>query len=131
MERDFGAGDGQSKALSTPITHNLNSHSEGFFAMAKRPPLSGSAISARAVPKPTVGTDEVSTPAARPRPSTSRDLKTVMARINRDGWREIHSLGLELDMPLQAIIVEALNDFLQKHNKPPVVETRQPDKPTP
>lgn len=64
---------------------------------------------------------------ALPAPSPS-DLKTMQVRVNRAGWLEMTRLAQDLDVPLEALMVEAFNDALVKHGKPPVVERRQPIK---
>lgn len=56
------------------------------------------------------------------------DLKTMQVRVNRAGWLEMSRLAQDLDMPLETLMVEAFNDVLTKHRKPPVVERRQPVK---
>lgn len=54
----------------------------------------------------------------------TRDFKGMLARINRDGWLELKKLSAEIDMSFQDIMVESLNDFLRKHDRRPVVESR-------
>jgi hypothetical protein len=54
----------------------------------------------------------------------TRDFKGVLARINRDGWKELKGVSIEKDQSFQDIMVEALNDFLAKHGRPRVVEGR-------
>lgn len=56
------------------------------------------------------------------------DLKTMQVRVNRAGWLEMSRLAQDLDVPLETLMVEAFNDVLTKHRKPPVVERRQPIK---
>ena len=56
------------------------------------------------------------------------DLKTMQVRVNRAGWLEMSRLAQDRDVPLEALMVEAFNDILTKHQKPPVVERRQPMK---
>ena len=56
------------------------------------------------------------------------DLKTMQVRVNRAGWLEMSRLAQDRDMPLETLMVEAFNDVLTKHRKPPVVERRQPAK---
>jgi hypothetical protein len=96
--------------------------------MAKRPQLTGSPIAARAAAKPARETDDVPSAAAA-KAASPKDVKSVMARINRDGWQAIRRLALELDTTTQALIVDALNDVLRKNGHQPVVESRLPDKP--
>lgn len=56
------------------------------------------------------------------------DLKTMQVRVNRAGWLEMSRLAQDRDIPLETLMVEAFNDVLTKHKKPPVVERRQPIK---
>ena len=56
------------------------------------------------------------------------DLKTMQVRVNRAGWLEMSRLAQDRDVPLETLMVEAFNDVLTKHQKPPVVERRQPVK---
>ncbi|MBO1022985.1 hypothetical protein IPV08_23795 [Methylobacterium sp. SD274] len=72
-------------------------------------------------------------PAAVPRdvapaPTIPNDLKTMQVRVNRAGWLEMTRLAQDLDKPLETLMVEAFNDILVKHSKPPVAERRQPIK---
>lgn len=63
-----------------------------------------------------------------PAPSTPSDLKTMQVRVNRAGWLEMTRLAQDLDKPLETLMVEAFNDILVKHSKPPVAKRRQPIK---
>jgi hypothetical protein len=47
-------------------------------------------------------------------------FKFLQTRINRDGWRELAKLSLDLDRSLQSLMIEAVNDMLGKHARPPV-----------
>jgi hypothetical protein len=56
---------------------------------------------------------------------TARDpgaFKSVLTRINPDGWRALRMLAIENDTTLNALAVEAFNDLLKKHGKRAVVE---------
>ncbi|MGH1575502.1 hypothetical protein ACRAWG_38895 (plasmid) [Methylobacterium sp. P31] len=68
------------------------------------------------------------TPTAEPLQAGPADLKTMQVRVNRAGWLEMSRLAQDLDIPLETLMVEAFNDVLTKHRKPPVVERRQPVK---
>jgi len=65
---------------------------------------------------------------AEPVAAGPSDLKTMQVRVNRAGWLEMSRLAQDRDMPLETLMVEAFNDVLLKHRKPPVVERRQPVK---
>jgi hypothetical protein len=49
-------------------------------------------------------------------------LKSVLVRINADGWRALKILAVESDTTLNALAVEAFNDLLKKHGKRANVE---------
>lgn len=56
---------------------------------------------------------------------TARDpgaFRSVLVRINTDGWRALKMLAVENDTTLNALAVAAFNDLLKKHGKRPVVE---------
>jgi excisionase family DNA binding protein len=57
-----------------------------------------------------------------------RDYKTMMLRTNRDGWRAASRLSIQLDRPLDDLLVEAANDLLVKYGQRPVIEKRSPPK---
>jgi hypothetical protein len=51
---------------------------------------------------------------------TARDpgaFKSVLTRINIDGWRALRLLAVEQDTTLNALAVEAFNDLLKKYGK--------------
>lgn len=74
-------------------------------------------------PAPAEAAESDSIPSAGP-----ADLKTMQVRVNRAGWLEMSRLAQDRDIPLETLMVEAFNDVLTKHKKPPVVERRQPIK---
>lgn len=55
-----------------------------------------------------------------------RDFKSIMARINRKGWQQLRMLSAQLDMPVEDMIVDALNGFLRQHGAPAIIEKRRP-----
>jgi predicted HicB family RNase H-like nuclease len=57
-----------------------------------------------------------------PRARDPGAFKSVMVRINADGWRALKVLAAETDTTLNALAVEAFNDLLKKRNKRQVVE---------
>lgn len=109
------------------------------MAAPKRPSLSHLAVqkpapAAAAVAAPEAAGAEVSAAptltnsAATPRSPVPRrsppDMKTVQVRINKRGWSALRNLASERDLSLEALMVEALNDVLLKHQQPPIVERR-------
>ena len=56
---------------------------------------------------------------------TARDpgaFKSVLVRMNIEGWRALKVLAAEQETTLNALAVEAFNDLLQKHGKRASVE---------
>jgi hypothetical protein len=51
---------------------------------------------------------------------TARDagaFKSVLTRLDADGWRALRLLAIERDTTLNALAVEAFNDLLRKYGK--------------
>jgi hypothetical protein len=51
---------------------------------------------------------------------TARDagaFKSVLTRLDADGWRALRLLAVERDTTLNALAVEAFNDLLRKYGK--------------
>ncbi len=103
------------------------------MAAPKRPTLS-SIVEPKSRPPEPAPSAQADAPAAvemmvaAPLQASPADLKTMQVRVNRAGWLEMSRLAQDLDMPLETLMVEAFNDVLTKHRKPPVVERRQPGK---
>ncbi len=56
---------------------------------------------------------------------TARDpgaFKSVLVRINIDGWKAIKMLSVENETTMNALAIEAFNDLLKKHGKRQTVE---------
>jgi hypothetical protein len=49
-------------------------------------------------------------------------FKSVLVRINLEGWRALKILAAERETTLNALAVEAFNDLLEKHGKRTNVE---------
>ena len=101
--------------MAAPKRPNLSSLVEPKSRPPEAPPPEPTAL------EPDTGTDAI--PTAGP-----ADLKTMQVRVNRAGWLEMSRLAQDRDVPLETLMVEAFNDVLTKHRKPPVVERRQPVK---
>lgn len=103
------------------------------MAAPKRPTLS-SIVEPKGRPPELVPAPKAEAPApaetskAEPPQAGPADLKTMQVRVNRAGWLEMSRLAQDRDIPLETLMVEAFNDVLTKHRKPPVVERRQPIK---
>lgn len=102
------------------------------MAAPKRPNLMGLVESKGRAPEPAEpqGQAEAEPTRAHAEPPAAgpSDLKTMQVRVNRAGWLEMSRLAQDRDVPLETLMVEAFNDVLTKHRKPPVVERRQPVK---
>lgn len=94
------------------------------MAAPKRPSLSNLVEKKAEPPAPRAAVSQTEAPAVKS--SGPVDLKTMQVRVNRSGWLEMSRLAQDLDVPLEELMVEAFNDVLTKHKKPPVVERRQP-----
>lgn len=103
------------------------------MASPKRPTLASMVEpKSRQAESPAPFQPEAAVPAETAQPEVIQagpaDLKTMQVRVNRAGWLEMSRLAQDRDIPLETLMVEAFNDVLTKHRKPPVVERRQPVK---
>lgn len=57
-----------------------------------------------------------------PRARDPGAFKSVLVRINADGWKALKVLAVEQETTLNALAVEAFNDLLKKNGKRPNVE---------
>jgi hypothetical protein len=57
-----------------------------------------------------------------PRARDPGAFKSVLVRINVEGWRALKVLAVEQETTLNALAVDAFNDLLKKHGKRPSVE---------
>jgi hypothetical protein len=57
-----------------------------------------------------------------PRARDPGAFKSVLVRINIEGWRALKVLAAEHEATLNALAVEAFNDLLKKHGKRQSVE---------
>jgi hypothetical protein len=57
-----------------------------------------------------------------PRARDPGAFKSVLVRINAEGWKALKILAVEREATLNALAVEAFNDFLKKHGKRASVE---------
>ena len=57
-----------------------------------------------------------------PRARDPGSFKSVLVRINLEGWRALKILAVEQEATLNALAVEAFNDLLKKHSKRQSVE---------
>jgi hypothetical protein len=57
-----------------------------------------------------------------PRARDPGAFKSVLVRMNIEGWRALKVLAAEKEATLNALAVEAFNDLLKKHGKRQSVE---------
>ncbi|MDX7952160.1 hypothetical protein P7D22_13345 [Lichenihabitans sp. Uapishka_5] len=92
----------------------------------KRQPLSG--LSERLQRKPAapaaapaeVMTDEHEAPRAPKRASQPDGRKGILVRARPEAWKALKIVALDEGLTLQDLMVQAINDVLTKHGKPPV-----------
>jgi hypothetical protein len=59
---------------------------------------------------------------AGPRARDPGAFKSVLVRINAEGWKALKVLAVDQETTLNALAVEAFNDLLKKHGKRQSVE---------
>ncbi len=52
-----------------------------------------------------------------PRARDPGAFKSVLIRMNVDGWKAVKMLAVEKESTLNALAIEAFNDLLKKHGK--------------
>ena len=52
------------------------------------------------------------------RPPSREGRKAVVVHLDRLGYRTLRILGIDLDMPLQQMMIEAVDDYLEKNDLP-------------
>ena len=83
--------------------------------MAKRASLTNLGLAKHVTPKGEAAPEPAKTAApAKPR--------HMQIRLNDDGWQELKMLSITERRPMQALMVEAMNDLLRKYSRAPVVE---------
>lgn len=84
-------------------------------AMAGTAAGSGAATAAPPGPGPVIEP----TPLRRWPLSPSREgRKAVVVHVDPKGFRELKILALDLDRPLQSMMIEAIDDYLERHDRP-------------
>jgi hypothetical protein len=59
--------------------------------------------------------------ASAPRVGRPMGAKGVVVQMNREGWRALNDLALDLDTSIQKLGIEAFNDLLEKHGRGRVI----------
>lgn len=83
--------------------------------MAKRASLTKMGLARHVAPK------GEAVPAA-PAKGEGGKPRHLQVRLNDAGWQELKMLSVSERRPVQALMVEALNDLLRKHGRAPMVE---------
>lgn len=52
------------------------------------------------------------------RPASREGRKAVVVHLDRLGYRTLRILGIDQEMPLQRMMIEAIDDYLEKHDLP-------------
>ncbi len=95
--------------------------------MAKRAPLTNltghlnkkaSDTPAPAAAPVTTGEIQGSAPARRKSQPDGR--KGILVRARPEAWKALKQVALDGETTLQDLMIEAINDVLQKHGKPPI-----------
>jgi hypothetical protein len=55
--------------------------------------------------------------ATAPRAGRPMGAKGIVVQMNREGWRALNDLALDLDTSVQKLGIEAWNDFLEKNGR--------------
>ena len=50
-------------------------------------------------------------------------IKHILIRLNPEGWRAVKVLAMDQGAPMQALMVEAINDLLSKRGRKPVARS--------
>lgn len=55
-----------------------------------------------------------------------KPIKSILVRVNHEGWAELRRLSIEEDTPLDDLLVQAANEMLARKGKRMTVEKRTP-----
>jgi len=67
----------------------------------------------------TGGEQQAGTTASR-RKTQPDGRKGILVRARPEAWKALKLVALDQDKTLQDVMIEAINDVLQKHGKPPI-----------
>lgn len=73
-----------------------------------------------AQPEPVPEAQQEDVAGRRYEPPSRRGKKALTVHFDPGVVRQLKMLGIEQDRSTQAMVAEALNDFFEKHGKPPV-----------
>lgn len=99
--------------------------------MAKRKSLADS-VAAETKAKSAAPVEQKSPPENPPALKTNvqksrRGKQHFGGYFNKECVNAVKMLGIELDLNIQQMVAEAMNDYLEKHGKPPVFPASQAD----
>jgi len=96
--------------------------------MTKRPSLVGleARLQSKASAPAETGAPEASGVEKPPVRASRRNtqVKTAMIRIDPDGWKALRLLSIDLDTPLDDLLIDAANEMLRRHGRPAIVQKR-------
>ena len=92
--------------------------------MAKRAPLTLDGMKAAKSPGPalaiTKDDEGTAAPALLAKNKASDGRKGQTLRLNPAAWRELKYMAADRECTAHALLIEAVNDLLAKHGRPPV-----------
>jgi hypothetical protein len=56
-------------------------------------------------------------PTGSPRVGRPLGAKGIVVQVNKEGWRALNDLALDLETSVQKLGIEALNDYLEKNGR--------------
>ena len=88
----------------------------------KRTPLGGlgQRLAQKPVAQPVEPVQQVQEAASAPRPDRQPDgRKGILVRARPEAWKGLKLVALDREITLQDLMIEAINDVLEKHGKSP------------
>ena len=71
-------------------------------------------------PEPAPGPDETIHEMPTPKAGKKEVRKGILVRARPEAWKALKQVALDREITLQDLMIEAINDALVKHGKPPV-----------
>jgi hypothetical protein len=68
----------------------------------------------------TAGEQQAGTTTGRRNKTQPDGRKGILVRARPEAWKALKLVALDQDKTLQDVMIEAINDVLQKHGKPPI-----------
>lgn len=97
------------------------------MTMTKKPRMSLASLGDKLAKKPGVEPSVISTPQLEPEAGgeavkgrAGDGRKGILVRAKPEAWKALKIVAIDREITLQDLMVEAINDVLTKHGKPPV-----------